>query len=178
MSQNTRHEEFMRLFLSCEPRLFAFIRSLVFSRADADDVLQETALVLWEKFDQFETGTRFDRWAIRIAHFQVMYHRQKKARDRLRFSDALVEQLADDIVAESEPLEAMQDALAQCLGQLPETDHELIRHRYNGNTTNRDVARESGRSESAISRALNRVYLKLLLCIEGTLAREGAPRST
>ena len=78
MLEHERHEEFMRLFLSCQPRIFAFIRSLVFSRADADDVLQETALVLWEKFARFEPGTRFDRWAFRIAHFQVMYHRQKK----------------------------------------------------------------------------------------------------
>ena len=166
----------MGLFLSCEPRIFAFIRSLVFSRADADDVLQETALVLWEKFDQFEPGTRFDRWAFRIAHFQVMYHRQKKARDRLRFSDALVEQLGEDMVAESQHAEATQDALAQCLGKLPAADHELIRRRYEGNTTSRDLARESGRSESAISRALNRIYMKLLLCIKGTLAQDGAHR--
>jgi RNA polymerase sigma-70 factor (ECF subfamily) len=175
MSQ-TRHEEFMRLFLNCEPRVFAFIRSLVFSRADADDVLQETALVLWEKFDQFEPGTRFDRWAFRIAHFQVMYHRQKKARERLRFSDSLVEQLADDMLADGGVLEETQDALAQCLAKLPTPDHDLIRQRYRGDTTNRDLARGSGRSESSISRALNRIYMKLLLCIEGTLARDGAHR--
>lgn len=174
MTRNVRHEEFMRLFLSCEPRIFAFIRSLVFSRVDADDILQETALVLWEKFEQFEPGTRFDRWAFRIAHFQVMYHRQKKARDRLRFSDTLVELLGEDMVAESQNLEETQAALAHCLDQLPEVDHALIRQRYRGHATNRDVARDSGRSESAISRALNRIYMKLHLCIEGTLAREGA----
>jgi RNA polymerase sigma-70 factor (ECF subfamily) len=176
MSQNARHEEFMRLFLTCQPRVFAFIRSLVYSRADADDVLQETALVLWEKFDQFEPGTRFDRWAFRIAHFQVMYHRQKKARDRLRFSDALIEQLGDEMLRETQQLEATEGALAHCLDQLPEPEKQLIRQRYQGDATNRDVARDSGRSESAISRGLNRIYMKLLLCIEGTLAREGAAR--
>lgn len=176
MPSNTRHEEFMRLFLSCEPRIFAFIRSLVFSRADAEDVLQESALVMWEKFDQFEPGSRFDRWAFRIAHFQVMYHRQKKARDRLRFSDTLVEQLGEDMVSESEDLEATQNALTECLAKLPASDHDLIRQRYRGDMTNRAVARDCGRSESAISRALNRIYMKLLLCIEGTLARDGAHR--
>jgi RNA polymerase sigma-70 factor, ECF subfamily len=176
MSQNARHEEFLRLFLSCEPRIFAFIRSLVFARADAEDILQETALVLWEKFDQFEPGTRFDRWAFCIAHYQVMYHRQKKARDRLRFSDELIEQLGEDMVAESQHLEATQHALAQCLEKLPATDHQLIRQRYREGITNRDVARDSGRSESAVSRALNRIYLRLLFCIEGTLARDGLQR--
>ena len=177
MPENARHDEFTRLFLSCEPRIFAFIRSLVLSRADADDVLQETALVLWEKFDQFEAGTHFDRWAFRIAHFQVMYHRQRKTRDRLRFGDKLVEQLGEDMMAETQQFEATQEALAQCLGKLPAPDHDLIRQRYQGDTTNRHLARDSGRSESAISRALNRIYLKLLLCIEGTLARDGAPQT-
>lgn len=82
------------------------------------------------------------------------------------------------MVAESQHLEATQDALAQCLVKLPEADQELIRQRYRGNATNRDVARDSGRSESAISRALNRIYLTLLLCIEGTLAQDGAHRQT
>ena len=151
----------MRLFLSTEPRIFAFIRSLVFSRADA------------EKFDQFERGTRFDRWAFRIAHFQVMYHRQKKARDRLRFSDSLVEQLGDDMLAEVDRSEATQKALIACVAKLPDADRDLVHQRYRGDTTNREIARDSGRSESAISRALNRIYVKLLMCIEGTLAQEG-----
>lgn len=174
MSQPVRHEQFLRLFLNCQPRLHAFIRSLVFSRADADDVLQETALVLWEKFDQFEPGTRFDRWALRTAHFQVMYHRQKKARDRLQFSDALIEKLAADGLSEGDRLEATRDALAGCLAALPAAERELVRRRYQPASTNRDVARATGRSESAISRALNRIYASLLLCIEGKLAQAEA----
>lgn len=174
MTSNPRHEQFMRLFLSCEPRIYAFIRSLVFSRVDADDVLQETALVLWEKFDQFEPGTHFDRWAYRVAHLQVMYHRQKKARDRLRFGDALIEKLAAEVVTEGDRLEAMHDALAGCLAGLPDHERELVRQRYRSDSTNRDVARLVGRSESAISRAFNRIYAGLLLCIEGRLARSEA----
>ena len=163
----------MRLFLSCEPRLYAFIRSLLFSRTDADDVLQETALVLWEKFDQFERGTHFDRWAYRVAHLQVMYYRQKKARDRLQFSDAMVERLATEVASESDRLEDVHCALSGCLQDLAAPDQHLVRQRYSPHTTNRDVARLLGKSESAISRALNRIYSALLLCIEGKLAADG-----
>jgi RNA polymerase sigma-70 factor (ECF subfamily) len=161
----------MRLFLSCEPRIYAFVRSLVFSRADADDILQETALVLWEKFDQFEPGTHFDRWAYRVAHLQAMYHRQKKARDRLEFSDAFLDRLAGEVAAEGDRLEATHAALTGCVADLPEIDRELVRQRYRPDSTNRDVARTTGRSESAISRALNRIHLALFLCIEGKLAQ-------
>ncbi len=170
MDHDPQRDAFMRLFLSTEPKLFAFIRSLVLSRADADDVLQETALVLWEKFEQFEQGTHFDRWAYRVARLQVMYFRQKKARDRLQFSDALIEQLAEDMSAENDRIEARHDALTHCLAKLPDEDRQLVAQRYSGRTTNRDVASASGRSESAISRALNRIYIALLVCIENTLA--------
>jgi RNA polymerase sigma-70 factor (ECF subfamily) len=173
MAVNERHDEFMRRFLSCEPRLYAFIRSLLFSRADADDVLQETALVLWEKFDQFERGTHFDRWAYRVAHLQVMYYRQKKARDRLQFSDGLIERLATEVASESDRLEDVHSALSGCLQDLPAPDRDLVRQRYNPLSTNRDVARLMGKSESAISRSLNRVYAALLLCIEGKMAVDG-----
>lgn len=168
---DVRHEQFMRHFLSCQPRIYAFIRSLVFTRADADDIFQETALVLWEKFDQFEPGTHFDRWAYRIAHLQVLYHRQKKARDRLQFGDALLEQLAVEVELEGERLESTREALSGCLEDLPPGDRELVQRRYRQDCTNRELARATGRSESAISRALSRIYLTLMLCIEGKLAQ-------
>lgn len=173
MAANDRHGEFMRLFLTCEPRIYAFIRSLLYSRADADDVLQETALVLWEKFDQFESGTHFDRWAYRIAHLQVMYFRQKKARDRLQFSDGLVDRLAAEVMSEGDRIEDTHRALSECLQDLPQHDRALVSQRYSPLTTNREVARITGKSESAISRSLNRIYAALLLCIEGKLAVDG-----
>lgn len=174
MPPDPRHEEFMRQFLSCQPRIFAFIRSLVFSRADADDVLQETALVLWEKFDQFEPGTHFDRWAYRVAHFQIKAHRQSKARDRLQFNDSLVERLAAEIVSAGDRLEASHQALTQCLAKLPDGDRDLIHQRYRADGTNRDVAHATGRTESMISRTLNRIRTALLFCIEVTLAQKEA----
>jgi RNA polymerase sigma-70 factor, ECF subfamily len=165
MQTDPRQAQFLRLFLTCQPRIFAYIRSLVFSRADADDVLQETALVMWEKFDQFVPGTHFDRWAYRIAHLQVLSHRQKKARERLRFSDTLVERLAVQMTADSDQLEHTHATLATCIGKLPDKDRQLVLQRYKGDTTNRDVAHATGRSESGISRALNRIYTALFFCL-------------
>ena len=80
------------------------------------------------------------------------------------------------MIKDTEQLEETQIALAQCLGKLPPPDYDLIRQRYRGDTTNRDVARGSGRSESAISRALNRIYMKRLLCIERPILHDGAHR--
>jgi RNA polymerase sigma-70 factor, ECF subfamily len=71
-------------------------------------------------------------------------------------------------------LEDTHRALAGCLQDLPTPDRELVRHRYSPLCTNRDVARMTGKSESAISRSLNRIYVALLLCIEDKLAVDGS----
>ena len=83
------HESFMRLWVQHQSRVYAYIRALVFRRADAEDLLQEVAVVLWRKFDQFEPGSRFDQWAYRVARNQIPVLPQKKQRDRLLFSQEL-----------------------------------------------------------------------------------------
>ena len=55
----TDQYDFGRLFVQYQPRIYGYIRSLVADRSDAEDMLQETASVLWQKFDEFTPGTNF-----------------------------------------------------------------------------------------------------------------------
>ncbi len=162
-----RHDEFMELFLEHQPRIYAYIRSLVFQRADADDVMQETASVLWRKFDQFERGTNFDRWALRTAYHQVRAFRQKKAREskRLQFGDELVEMLATESGQLVDRTEDTLAALEICLRKLPEHHLKLVRWRFQPDITNRSLANRIGKSESVVSRTMNAIYESLLRCI-------------
>lgn len=165
------HDRFMRLFIQHQPRLYAFIRTLVFNRADAEEVLQETASVLWRRFDEFTPGTpgtpgsHFDRWAFAIARNQILYLRQKLRRDALMLHDDLVETLADQVADDSDRLDAFREALSVCVTGLDAADRDLLARRYDSDTTNRAVAAALGRSESAVSRALHRIYRVLFECI-------------
>ena len=67
-----RYEEFVRLFVAHEGRLRAFIRALLPTWADVDEVMQETSLVAWRKFARFERGTNFMAWAATIARFEAL----------------------------------------------------------------------------------------------------------
>jgi len=164
----------MRLWVQHQSRVYAYIRALVFRRADTEDILQEVAVVLWRKFDQFEPGSRFDQWAYRVARNQVLYFRQKSARDRLLFSQDLMDSIADQMAASNPTRGEYFDALESCLDGLTRDDRELVRTRHERGATNRSVSKTLGRSESAISRALNRIYLALLQCIRGKMASESA----
>ena len=71
----------------------------------ADDVLQETNLVLLRKESDFQPGTDFVAWASQVAAFQVKNDRAKRGRDRLTFDDALLGQLASEGFVEAVPVD-------------------------------------------------------------------------
>src|SRR6202040_3274100 len=70
--QPAKGKVFLRLFLENERRLYAYILTLLANHADADDVLQEASLVMWDKFDEQHPPDHFLAWACRIAYFKVL----------------------------------------------------------------------------------------------------------
>src|SRR5215467_12973604 len=83
--ERTKVKLFLRLFLKNERRLYAFILTLLPNRADADDVLQEASLVMWDKFDERHPPDDFAAWGCRIAYFKVLDFYKKSHRSRVRF---------------------------------------------------------------------------------------------
>ncbi len=166
--------QFVSLLTGNQRKLYAFILSLVGHPADADDVLQETNLILWRKWDQFEPGTNFDAWSFRVAHFQVMAYRKRKHRSKLHFDDELVELLAQEAGEEFTGPDRRRAALAQCLHKLKPDQRKLVAQRYEPGGCVNDIAAEQGRSPKAVSEALRRIRKTLMHCIESTLAREAA----
>src|SRR5207302_10491456 len=85
---------FLRLFLQNERRLYAYILTLLPHRADADDILQEASLVMWDKFDETNPPSDFTAWGCRIAYFKVLDFYKKRQRSRVRFSQVILERIA------------------------------------------------------------------------------------
>src|SRR5947199_7816436 len=79
---------FLRLFLQNERRLYAYIVTLLPNRTDADDVLQEASLVMWDKFDDQHPPDDFAAWGCRIAYYKVLDFCKKRHRSRVLFSQA------------------------------------------------------------------------------------------
>jgi len=174
MDQHQRQAEFVRLIAEAQRRLYAYILTLVPRPDVADDILQETNMVLWEKCDQFELGTDFSAWAATIAHFQTLAYLKRHNRQRwLRFDDELIGKLAPVAAERVDAFDDRRRALHHCLSKLPEADRQLIRCRYNEDTPVKHVAEQVGRSAGAIKQALYRIRGTLLQCIEKTLAAEG-----
>lgn len=169
-----RHEEFVQLFSRDSWRLYRFILSAVLNHNDAEDILQNTSVVLWNKFDTFQPSTNFLAWACRIAEFEVFrYRRQKRSQSKL-LSDETVQMLARHALTSASSADARQSALVHCLEKLGQQDRELIRLRYHDQMPTSEIAAQRSRSIYSIYRALGRIHAALLRCVQCALAREDA----
>ena len=78
-SQLGRREEFSALLARVDRALFAFVFALAPNRNEAEELLQETRVVLWEKFDDVAPGTNFLAWAYSVARLEVLKYRERRA---------------------------------------------------------------------------------------------------
>lgn len=152
--------------------LHSFILTLVWTAADADDVLQETNLVLWRKAAEFDATRDFLPWAMRCAQFQAMAHLKKCQRSKLSFDDALLGQIADEAIAAPEETDLRRLALSSCLEKLPPEQRRILAERYEPGGCVNTLAAARATSPKALSEQLRRIRKTLQLCIERSLARE------
>jgi len=153
---------------SHQAALHRYILSLLPDRSLADDVLQETNLVLWRKAADYDPERPFLAWAFGIARHQVMAARRDAGRDRHIFNDQLVEILADEHPPHDQT-SPVQEALEGCLKELPRQQRELILARYEPGASVQDLARERAKTPGALSVLLLRIRKALEDCIERKL---------
>ncbi len=164
------YEQFLTYFARDQHHLFAYVRSLVPNHADAQDVFQRCSLTLWKNFAVFDQDRPFLSWACRIAFNEVRNYLRTSARDRLQFDDHLLDQLAQQRIADLEHRDARLSALHQCIEGLPTGDRELVRIAYDDTATIAEFAKTSGKSLQSLYNRLSAVRRRLLQCVEHRLS--------
>lgn len=160
----------MVLVTGAQRALHAFILKLVLPLPDADDILQETNVVLWSKQDEFTQGTDFLAWAFRIARYQVMAYRKRRSLDRLVFGDQLLDRLANLAEKRRDTLDEKREMLMLCIERLNDLQRQLLGEHYGQRLSGREIAEKTGRKVDAVFQSLHRARQSLLHCIEQGLA--------
>ena len=167
MSQPDQDGElFTRLLLQNQKRIWGLILSLIPRGSDADDVMQETCAVLWRKFNQFQPGTDFGAWALRVARFQLMSHYNKRRRAQAHLSEEVVEALAETLADRKWEDSERSVALNDCLHKLKDREMDLIQRRYTAQDKIEDIAKGLGTTVHAVYKALARLQVRLMGCVE------------
>ncbi len=169
-----REEQFVRLIVRHEGELRAFAATLMPSRTDADDVLQDAFVAMWRRIADLKDEAVFRTWAYTFVRFTALNRIRKERRRPLVFSEPLVALLAEEGEQEADRTAAEIRALTTCLEKLPVEKRELLQHYYaSAKTRMTDVARTLGRSIAALYKSLERTREALKTCIEFRLAEDG-----
>lgn len=168
--------EFVRQLSRHSSKIYGFILMLSVSRNDADDVFQDTSVVLWKKYETYEEGTSFRAWACKIAYFEVL--KLRRSQQRVTYlSDNAISALANDALTLLQDEDDNREVLAACLQKLVAGDRQLIEQKYFVNLSTEEIALRTSRSVYSIYRALSRVHGLLLRCMRRDEAQQGSRSS-
>lgn len=170
--QHSLDDEYVRLLNLYKKPLFRLILCMVRHNSDAEDLFQQTAITMWDKFRDFEPGTDFLAWASSIARNKFRDFVKMKARGKVFLSDSVIDKLAqknDDSALDG----VRMRALVECRKKLGQRDQELLAACYGRERSVVELAGQTGRSAGSIYNSLWRIRRALYACIERTLAREG-----
>lgn len=171
---NAAQQRFLSLFLRSEREVFRYVAALVPNVTDAEDIVQQTALALWEKFDAYDPSQPFTPWACRFALNKTRQWIERKQRWQALLDHGLAEELAQRRQELQPEFERRLKHLESCLEKLPQTQRSLIEGYYYQRTDIESLAGRAGRTAAATYKMLQRIRQALQLCVESHAKPEGA----
>jgi len=162
---NDRHETFLRLLSLHQRHVHAYLGAFLRDPADIDDVLQETSIVLWRKFDQYDTDRNFLSGACGVARLEMLKFCRTHDRAMLPLDENVLTAISDVRLEMSDTLDARREALTLCLGKLRSDDRDLIERCYASDKSTKRVAEDLQRPVNSVYKSLTRIRRVLGDCI-------------
>jgi len=164
--KDAAQQRFLSLFLRSEQEVFRYVAALVPNVTDAEDIVQQTALALWEKFDAYDPAQPFTPWACRFALNKARQWIERRQRWQALLEHGLAEDLAQRRQELQPELELRLKHLETCLGKLPSGQRALVEGYYYERTDIESLAKRSGRTTDATYKMLQRTRHSLQHCVE------------
>jgi RNA polymerase sigma-70 factor (ECF subfamily) len=168
--EKTQYERFLQLFRRNEVRIFGFILKLLPNFSLAEDIMQDTMMIMWRKFDDFEEGTCFAAWGMQIARYKVMeFHQQNKKHTIVRFNDEILTQITTDD-SDSGSKNRYLEALHGCVNKLKEQNRQIVMLRYSKEMSSKQISQQMGISSNVVYKSISKIHYLLQECVEKTLS--------
>jgi RNA polymerase sigma-70 factor, ECF subfamily len=165
-------ERLTRLWREAEPSVQAYVFATVRRVHDAEDVVQQVAMTVARRFDEYDRSRPFVAWALWLAKSRIIDHYRKQEREKLVFSESLLERLAEALIQQQPQRGARQEALERCIEKLPEKSRQLLERRYVDDASMEGVAEAVQSTAASVRVMLYRVRNLLAECVQSELSRE------
>ena len=174
IDKNAVQQRFLSLFLRSEREIFRYVAALVPNIADAEDIVQEAALALWEKFDAYDPSQPFTPWACRFALNKAKQWIERRQRWQALLANGLAEILAQRREELRPELESQLKRLEGCLSQMPDEHRAIVEGYYHRRDDITKLAQCTGRTVAATYKMLQRIRHALQACIQNAAGSEVA----
>lgn len=153
--------EFSEEWKNIEKYLRTFVGAMIFSIPERDDILQNTALVMWRKIDAFDPAkASFKTWAAGIARMECLNYMHSCKSAKILFDSELLESAADIVFQEETPENSCGN-LDECMKKLSPDRVELLKMKYSEHLSIDEIARRLNLSEAAVKEKLYRIRKEL-----------------
>jgi RNA polymerase sigma-70 factor (ECF subfamily) len=159
-------QRFLSLFLRSEREIFRYVAAIIPNLVDAEDIVQQTAMALWEKFDAYDPSQPFTPWACRFALNKARQWIERHQRWQALLDHGLAEELAQRRQELQPEFEQRLKHLEACLRKLPSEQRSLVESYYYERTDIESLAESAGKTAAATYKMLQRVRRTLQLCME------------
>ena len=125
------------------------------SRAEADDLMQEVFIAVWNNIDSLHhnsTPRQTNRWLFKVMRTVFIRH----LRQQLRHAEPLPEALA----ATTEVAEYDKELLYELIAHLPSDDQKLLQLRFEG-YNNIEIAQQIGLKANTLNQRMSRIVKKM-----------------
>jgi len=163
---SSQHEVFMRYYSQDRHRIFKFIYSLLPNEADAEDAFQQTSIVLWKSFCDFDQSREFYKWACGVAYHAVQNFRRTAKRRGILLSDEVIDLIAKEQTTSSSRSRYRIELLKECIDSLKSKDQMLVKQFYNDQIDASRIAREMGWAVQTVYNRMNLIRKGLLSCVD------------
>ena len=165
-------ERLSRLWMQAEPSINAYVFAAVHRFQDAEDIVQQVALAAARRFEEYDGARPFVAWALWLAKSKIIDHYRKQGRQKLVFSETLLDQTAARLVERQVSDHAGAVALERCIEKLPAKSRRLLDLRYVEDASMEAIAQAIDSTAGSVRVMLFRIRDILTECVKAELAKE------
>jgi RNA polymerase sigma-70 factor, ECF subfamily len=155
---------FRAFYAEAGPRLFAICLRMMRNRDEAEDVLQETFVRIWERSHLYDPAKGAGlAWAATIARHCSLDRLRKPGRDHQPFDEQMIEQVDSHVAGLDHSGEGHD--LKRCLGALREDYRNAVILAYMNGLTHEELSEQLGKPLGTIKSWVRRGLDQLKDCM-------------
>ncbi|MCF6131865.1 RNA polymerase sigma factor [Flavobacterium wongokense] len=168
LNPKTQNAAFQKLLLNYQRPLYSHIRNIVLNHDDADDVLQNTFIKVFQYLKDFKGESKLFSWMYRIATNEAITFINQKAKKNGTTSEALQTKLVDNLKADvyfdgSE----IQIKLQKAIASLPQKQQLVFKMKYYEEIKYEHMSEILGTSVGALKASYHHAVKKIEEFVKG-----------